>query len=91
MAHDMLSTAAPAGGGEAMVPRFLDRALDRVTCAARRAGRQVHLSVTDRCFPVCPLRHLQEQDADLPEAVWAETIDRLAERVRARRDELRWW
>lgn len=64
-----------------MVSRFLDRALDRVHL--RRAPgrpRQVHLSVTDRCFLPCVHCDIyKNKTPDLPEAVWAETIDRLAE------------
>ena len=60
---------------------LLDRALDRVQL--RRAPgrpRQIHLSVTDRCFLPCLHCDIWKNTTpDLPEAVWAETIDRLAE------------
>ena len=61
--------------------RMLDRALDRVKL--RRAPgrpRQVHLSVTDRCFLPCTHCDIWKNETpDLPGAVWEDAIDRLAD------------
>lgn len=58
---------------------LLDRALDRARL--RRAPgrpRQVHLSVTDRCFLPCVHCDIWKNEAtDLPTAVWEDAIDRL--------------
>lgn len=60
---------------------LLDRALDRARL--RRAPgrpRQVHLSVTDRCFLPCVHCDIWKNDTvDLSTEVWAEVIDRLGE------------
>lgn len=61
--------------------RLLDRALDRVQL--RRAPgrpRQIHLSVTDRCFLPCTHCDIWKNETpDLPTAVWEDAIDRLAD------------
>lgn len=58
-----------------------DRVLDRLRL--RRAPtrpRQVHLSVTDRCFLPCTHCDIWKNDTvDLPTAFWEDAIDRLAE------------
>ncbi|MBM4392056.1 MAG: radical SAM protein [Deltaproteobacteria bacterium] len=47
--------------------------------AAADAPRQVHLSVTDRCFLPCAHCDIYKNEAeDLPEATWARVIDELA-------------
>ena len=62
-------------------PGIVDRVLDRGRL--RRAPgrpRQVHLSVTDRCF--LPCKHCdiwKNETVDLPTAFWEDAIDRLAE------------
>jgi len=60
-------------------PALLDRALDRLHL--RRAPgrpRQLHLSVTDRCFLPCQHCDIwKNEDPDLPGAVWEDLIDRL--------------
>ena len=57
----------------------VDRALDRLRL--RRAPgrpRQIHLSVTDRCFLPCLHCDIwKNEDADLPGAFWEDAIDRL--------------
>ena len=62
-------------------PRLVDRALDRARL--RRAPgrpRQVHLSVTDRCFLPCLHCDIWKNTTpDLPTEVWSEVIDRLGE------------
>ena len=62
-------------------PRALDRILDRAQL--RRAPsrpRQLHLSVTDRCFLPCLHCDIWKNEAtDLPEAAWADLIDRLGD------------
>jgi MoaA/NifB/PqqE/SkfB family radical SAM enzyme len=62
-------------------PRALDRLLDRAQL--RRAPsrpRQIHLSVTDRCFLPCLHCDIWKNEAtDLPEATWADLIDRLGD------------
>lgn len=60
---------------------LLDRALDGLRLR-RAPGRpkQIHLSVTDRCFLPCLHCDIWKNEAeDLPEAVWADAIDRLAD------------
>lgn len=60
---------------------LVDRALDRLRLR-RAPGRpsQIHLSVTDRCFLPCLHCDIWKNEAeDLPEQVWADTIDRLSE------------
>lgn len=62
-------------------PAIVDRLLDRGRL--RRAPgrpRQVHLSVTDRCFLPCLHCDIWKNDTvDLPTAFWEDAIDRLAE------------
>ncbi len=62
-------------------PRLLDRTLDRFRL--RRAPgrpRQVHLSVTDRCFLPCAHCDIwKNETVDLPTEFWTDAIDRLAE------------
>ncbi len=62
---------------------LVDRALDRVQF--RRAPdhpKQIHLSVTDRCFLPCLHCDIwKNETTDLPGQVWIETLDRLAEWV----------
>ncbi len=61
----------------ALVERALDRAQLR-----RAPGRptQVHLSVTDRCFLPCLHCDIWKNEAvDLPEAIWLDVLDRLAQ------------
>lgn len=58
-----------------------DRILDRARLR-RAPGRpsQVHLSVTDRCFLPCLHCDIwKNKTVDLPEAFWADAIDRLGE------------
>lgn len=60
-------------------PALFDRALDRARL--RRAPgrpRQIHLSVTDRCFLPCLHCDIWKNEAeDLPGEVWEDLIDRL--------------
>jgi MoaA/NifB/PqqE/SkfB family radical SAM enzyme len=62
-------------------PMLLDRALDRARLR-RAPGRpkQVHLSVTDRCFLPCSHCDIWKNDTvDLPTEFWEDAIDRLAD------------
>lgn len=63
-----------------LTPRLPERvlALARLRRAPERP-RQVHLSVTDRCFLPCAHCDIYKNEAeDLPEATWARVIDELA-------------
>ncbi len=64
-------------------PALLDRALDKVQLRrAPHRPKQIHLSVTDRCFLPCIHCDIwKNKTEDLPGEVWMQTLDRLAQWV----------